>query len=43
METAADLLRRRVGNASGGDFAKMLERVAAKSPQPGDELPPDRH
>jgi len=43
METAADFLRRRAGEASADDFAKMLERVADRSPQPGDELPPDRH
>ncbi|MEI9407691.1 MULTISPECIES: toxin-antitoxin system HicB family antitoxin [Mesorhizobium] len=43
METATDFLRRRAGGASGDDFAKMLDRVAAASPQPGDELPSDRH
>ncbi|OBQ74751.1 pilus assembly protein HicB [Mesorhizobium erdmanii] len=43
METAAAFLRRRAGNASTGDFAQMLEQVADRSPQPGDELPPDRH
>jgi hypothetical protein len=43
METAADFLRRRAGDASAGDFAEMLQRVGAGSPQPGDELPPDRH
>ena len=43
METAADFLRRRAGDASPGDFAKMLDRVADRSPQPGDEFPPERH
>jgi hypothetical protein len=39
MKTAADFLRRRAGNASGDDFAKVLDRVGVKPPQPGDELP----
>ncbi|CAN7484309.1 pilus assembly protein HicB [Mesorhizobium sp. LjRoot246] len=43
METAADFLRRRAGDASADDFGKMLERVAARPPQTGDELPLDRH
>ncbi|RWN10127.1 MAG: pilus assembly protein HicB [Mesorhizobium sp.] len=43
METAADFLRRRAGDASAVDFGKMLERVAGGPPQAGDELPPDRH
>ncbi|MBZ9701445.1 MULTISPECIES: toxin-antitoxin system HicB family antitoxin [unclassified Mesorhizobium] len=43
MEAAADFLRRRAGDASPGDFAKMLGRVADRSPQSGDEFPPDRH
>ncbi|MER9939716.1 pilus assembly protein HicB [Mesorhizobium sp. M0088] len=43
METAADFLRRRAGDASAGDLGKMLERVAGGPPQAGDELPPDRH
>jgi hypothetical protein len=43
METAADFLRRRADEASADDFAKMLKRVADRSPQLGDELPPDRH
>ncbi|PAP94664.1 pilus assembly protein HicB [Mesorhizobium wenxiniae] len=43
METAADFLRRRAGDASGDDFAKMLDRVGVKPPQPGGELPFDKH
>ena len=43
METAAEFLRRRAGDASAGNFAEILQRVGAGSPQPGDELPPDRH
>ncbi|MBN9220509.1 MAG: pilus assembly protein HicB [Mesorhizobium sp.] len=43
METAADFLRRRAGDASPSDFARMLDRVADRPPQPGDELPADRH
>ncbi|WP_287357650.1 hypothetical protein [Mesorhizobium sp.] len=39
MKTAADFLRRRAGNASGDDFAKVLDRVGVKPSQPGDELP----
>ncbi|WP_287290877.1 hypothetical protein [Mesorhizobium sp.] len=39
MKTAADFLRRRAGNGSGDDFAKLLDRVGVKPPQPGDELP----
>ncbi|WP_280113327.1 hypothetical protein [Mesorhizobium metallidurans] len=42
METAADFLRRRAGDASEDDFAKVLDKVAVKSPHPGDELPSDR-
>jgi hypothetical protein len=38
METAADFQRRRAGDASGDDFAKVLDRVGVKPPQPGDEL-----
>ncbi|RWE82983.1 pilus assembly protein HicB [Mesorhizobium sp.] len=30
METAADFLRRRAGDASGDNFAKMLDRVGVK-------------
>ncbi|TIP26880.1 MAG: pilus assembly protein HicB [Mesorhizobium sp.] len=43
VETAADFLRRRAGDASGDDFAKVLDRVGTKPPQPGDELPFDKH
>jgi hypothetical protein len=42
METAADFLRRRAGDALGDDFAKVLDRLGAKPPQPGDELPFDK-
>ncbi len=43
METAADFLRQRAGGASGEDFARILDRVAAEPPQPGDERPSKRH
>ncbi|RWL21862.1 MAG: hypothetical protein EOR57_05285 [Mesorhizobium sp.] len=40
---SGDFLRRRAGDASGDDFAKVLDRVGVKPPQPGDELPFDKH
>ncbi|TIS53123.1 MAG: pilus assembly protein HicB [Mesorhizobium sp.] len=43
METAADFLRQRARDASGEDFARILDRVAAGPPQAGDERPPKRH
>lgn len=39
VETAADFLRRRAGNASAGDFSAILDKVPDAAPQPGDELP----
>ncbi|MBZ9846676.1 pilus assembly protein HicB [Mesorhizobium sp. CA14] len=43
METAADFLRRRAGNASGADFARILDQVPDGPPQSGDERPPETH
>ncbi|AZO12268.1 MULTISPECIES: toxin-antitoxin system HicB family antitoxin [unclassified Mesorhizobium] len=43
VETAADFLRQRAGNASGQDFASLLDRVPDDSPQPGDERPSREH
>jgi hypothetical protein len=43
METAADFLSRRAGDASGEDFARILDRVAAGPPQDGDERPSGKH
>jgi hypothetical protein len=40
VETAADFLKRRAGTATGDGLAALLDRVPARSPESGDELPP---
>ncbi|MDX8532163.1 pilus assembly protein HicB [Mesorhizobium sp. VK25A] len=43
METAADFLRQRAGNASGADFARILDQVPDAPLQSGDERPSGGH
>ena len=43
VEPAADFLRQRAGNASGTDFARILDQIADRPPEPGDERPSERH
>ncbi|WP_217569332.1 toxin-antitoxin system HicB family antitoxin [Mesorhizobium sp. GbtcB19] len=43
METAADFLRHGTGNASGVDFAGILDQVTDAPLQSGDERPSKRH
>lgn len=39
VETAAEFLRRRAGPATGAGLGRLLDHVADKPPEPGDELP----
>lgn len=39
VETAAEFLRKRAGNATSDDFLKSLESVPDNPPMEGDELP----
>jgi len=41
METAAEFLKRRAGNATGDGLKAFLDRVPDVEPDPGDELPPE--
>lgn len=43
METAAISSVDGLVMHSGDDFAKVLDRVGVKPPQPGDKLPFDKH
>jgi hypothetical protein len=40
VETAAEFLKRRAGDATGDDFTAILAKVPDRPPLPGDELPP---
>lgn len=42
VETAEAFLRRRAGKATGDGLAAFLDRVPARAPEPGDELPASR-
>lgn len=39
VETAADFLRRRAGNAKPADLLPFLDQAGHESPPPGDEMP----
>ena len=41
VETAADFLKRRAGNATGDGLKAFLDRVPDVEPDRGDELPPE--
>jgi hypothetical protein len=40
VETADAFLQRRAGKATGDGLSAFLDRVPARTPEPGDELPP---
>lgn len=42
VETAAEFLERRKGEATGSGMRAYLDRVPAARPQPGDEMPDGR-
>lgn len=39
VETAAEFLKKRAGNATGDDFLRSLDEVPDNPPMEGDELP----
>lgn len=39
VETTAEFLKRRAGNATGSGLAEILRHVPDREPDPGDELP----
>ncbi|MBY6240439.1 toxin-antitoxin system HicB family antitoxin [Methylosinus sp. Sm6] len=41
VETTAEFLKRRAGNASGSGLSEILRHAPDRAPDPGDELPPD--
>jgi hypothetical protein len=41
VETTAEFLKRRAGNASGSGLLEILRQAPDRAPDPGDELPPD--
>jgi hypothetical protein len=41
VETTADFLKRRAGNATGSGLSEILRQVPDREPDPGDELPPN--
>jgi hypothetical protein len=38
-ETAAEFFKRRANGRSAGDLVRVLAKVPARPPEPGDELP----
>jgi hypothetical protein len=41
VETTAEFLKRRAGNASGSGLSEILRQAPERAPDPGDELPPN--
>ena len=41
VETTAEFLKRRAGNASSSGLSDILRHVPDRTPDPGDELPPN--
>jgi len=40
VETTAEFLKRRAGDATGAGLSEILRRAPEREPDPGDELPP---
>jgi len=40
VETTAEFLKRRAGNATGSGLSEILRHVPDREPDPGDEQPP---